>query len=367
MAKDYPCWVVTFSGGKDSMTTLSVLYWAVSRSLIAAPKVVAVLHSDTGQEYPWVEERARSVLSEVSRRGWFAETVRPEVHKRFYPSVLGRGVLPVHPGFKGRWCTRQLKVDPMLATMRQLHEHHGKLLVITGVREGESKSRDAKIEQSRQRAIAASCSQGGECGLGVWLDKGISDCYDALPLIVHWKECQVFDWLRDQSSHHPEYRHDLAKYCHDVYRLYRPVDVDDEVVQSMRFGCVGCPAVQRDKTLEKQSQIDPKHSPLLKLYTVWTKMRWPGERKIHPVTGKLGPLTMPARKRFRQEIASIEQQSGIRLISPEEDQAIVSMWQSNIWPRGWDGTEPDAGSSLLPLVASQLAEEDTLWNEEVSE
>lgn len=48
-----------------------------------------------------------------------------------------------------RWCTRQIKIDPMQHALEErLAEIDGQVLMITGVRQGESAIRDRRIEMS---------------------------------------------------------------------------------------------------------------------------------------------------------------------------------------------------------------------------
>jgi DNA sulfur modification protein DndC len=73
--------------------------------------------------------------------------------------ILGRGVPPPNNNTL-RYCTRQIKIEPMATEVQRLADARGrKVLVLTGVRLGESAARDNRI------ALACTTS-GAECGQG---------------------------------------------------------------------------------------------------------------------------------------------------------------------------------------------------------
>src|SRR3978361_1949575 len=98
------------------------------------------------------------MLTELERRGVKTQVVLPEMDDRFYVYMFGRGVPP--PSNTFRWCTSQLKIEPMAAALRTLRDETGeKFLMLTGVRVGESAARDQRI--------AVTCGKNGsECGQG---------------------------------------------------------------------------------------------------------------------------------------------------------------------------------------------------------
>lgn len=135
-------------------------------------------------------------------RGIDVQVVRAPLDKRLLVYVLGRGVPPPNNNTL-RWCTRQIKVDPMAdAIAARLNALDGSVLMITGVRQGESAIRDRRIEMS--------CGKdGAECGQG-WYQrelpnaKGIRGRIATLAPILHWRVCLVWDWLRIYAPM-PEY------------------------------------------------------------------------------------------------------------------------------------------------------------------
>src|SRR6185312_14420332 len=131
----------------------------ISSGRIQAPKTLTVFYADTRQELPPLAIAADQIMDELRERGIRAEVVRAPLDKRFLVYILGRGVPPPNNNTL-RWCTRQIKVDPMAAALERLvADRPGTILTITGVRQGESAMRDRRIEMS--------CGKdGAECGQG---------------------------------------------------------------------------------------------------------------------------------------------------------------------------------------------------------
>ena len=103
--------------------------------------------------------QAQQIIDELRERGINVEIVMAPMDDRFMVYILGRGVPPPNNNTL-RWCTGQIKIEPMEeALRRRLDQLDGQILMITGVRQGESAIRDRRIEMS--------CSKdGAECGQG---------------------------------------------------------------------------------------------------------------------------------------------------------------------------------------------------------
>ena len=140
-------WVITWSGGKDSSTTVSLLIYLIDSGKLKAPKRLTVLLADTRMELPPLAIAATQIAEELAERGIEFKRVMAEMDKRFLVYMLGRGVPPPNNGTM-RWCTRQIKMNPMEAALEQLCDESGKILTITGVRQGESAIRDNRIMMS---------------------------------------------------------------------------------------------------------------------------------------------------------------------------------------------------------------------------
>lgn len=352
--EQYPIWSVAYSGGKDSSATVAFVAWAIKSGRVPAPDRLIILYADTRQELPPLHNTAQQVLARLRQDGFDARTVLPEMDKRFYVYMFGRGVPP--PSNRFRWCTPGIKVQPMMDELEGIYRQHGKILSITGVRLGESAARDQRI--------TASCSRdSGECGQG-WFQTATDDAIaDTLAPLLHWRVCHIYDWLYYMSRQHgyPE----VAGIA-DVYG-------EDDV----RTGCVGCNLASRDNALERVIQLPQwaRLSPLLELRPLFAGLKQPRNRlrkaEPEPTKGggyakngqRMGPLTMEARAHGLARVLDIQQRAGIDLINADEEARIRELWALNTWPDGWDGREimADVLIDKISVVGSELVTQPLLW------
>jgi DNA sulfur modification protein DndC len=152
----YHHWAVAYSGGKDSSATVTFVAWAIKTGMVKKPESLTILYADTRMELPPLQRTSMRLLEIFQKENYETRIVLPEIDNRFYVYMLGRGVPP--PKNKFRWCTVMLKIKPMMQALMELRKTSGeKILMITGVRIGESVARDQRI--------ALSCSRDtGECG-----------------------------------------------------------------------------------------------------------------------------------------------------------------------------------------------------------
>jgi DNA sulfur modification protein DndC len=342
----YRHWAVAYSGGKDSSATVTFTAWAIKNNLIPAPESLTVLYADTRMELEPLQVTAIQLLETLRGEGFQAKVVLPPIDDRFLVYMLGRGIPPSN-NRTFRWCTPQIKVEPMQAELASLREQAGeKLLMITGVRLGESAARDQRI--------AVSCSKdSGECGQG-WFQTAIPEAItDTLAPLLHWRLCHVYDWLYFEQDRHG---YDVS----GIASVYGEEDV--------RTGCVGCPLANRDTALERLiKKPEWEHlRPLLELKPLYRELREPQNRlrksepeirkdgKISKNVQRLGPLTMEARAYGLETVLSIQTRARVDLINSEEESRIREMWRLNIWPEKWTGEEitGDVAIDAMRLISS---------------
>lgn len=391
----YSHWSIAYSGGKDSSALVTFVAWAIATGQVPAPESVTVLYADTRQELPPLQASAMKLLGILqNRHGFETHVVLPAMDDRFYVYIFGRGVPP--PKNKFRWCTSQIKITPMQFAIEdkavargmgqllpteqnrygRIFQGNGqKLLVLTGVRLGESAVRDRKI--------AATCNKdSGECGTGLMHVKNASKeqkdnpgmfvtspptaVSDTLAPLLHWRLCHIFDWLYFETPRHGF--HEVAGIA-DVYG-------DDEV----RTGCVGCNLVNVDTALERLLKYHADRwghlRPLLKLKPLFRELKQAKYRlrKSEPEIRqdgrpseniqRLGPLTMEARAYALDVVLGIQREvndaangrPGIDLINAEEEARIRELWAMNTWPNGWDGDEVTGDLVLDRLFVGGMGE-----------
>ncbi|MBZ0126397.1 MAG: phosphoadenosine phosphosulfate reductase family protein [Rhodocyclaceae bacterium] len=365
-------WVVAWSGGKDSSATLTLLCWLIDAGKIAAPRRFTVLYADTRQELPPLAIAAQEIMDELSERGIEFRVVRAPLDKRFLVYILGRGVPPPNNNTL-RWCTRQIKVDPMAAAIAETLGD-GTALTITGVRQGESAIRDRRIEMS--------CGKdGAECGQGWYQQvlpesKGIKGRIATLAPLLHWRVCHVWEWLRHWAPR-DEFGGWPTEIIADAYG-----GIEAEEINA-RTGCVGCPLAQEEKALDSILAM-PRWAhlaPLHELKPIYRWLREPAQRlrksgverlkdgSIGKNPQRMGPLTFEARLNALEQILDIQRRVGdtrFRLIDEEEEARIRELISAETWPDGWDGTEPTADTWLPVTIYGNGAEQHDLFGLEES-
>lgn len=336
----YRHWAVAYSGGKDSSATATFVVWAIQTGRVSPPDSLTILYADTRMELPPLQQTAMGLLAAFRSNGFDTRVVQPKMDDRFFVYMLGRGVPP--PSNTFRWCTAQLKIEPMYAELESLRRQTGeKLLMLTGVRVGESAARDQRI--------AVSCSKdSGECGQGWFQVATPESVADTLAPLLHWRLCHVYDWLYFEQDRHG---YDVSP----IALIYG----DGEA----RTGCMGCPLTSRDVTMERLvTKPGWEHlSPMLELKPLYRELRKAqyrlrkseAEIRVDGLYGRnaqrMGPLTMEARAYGLDRILGIQQRAGVDLINAEEQAAIVDHWRRNVWPQGWDGSEVRA-DAMIPMV-----------------
>ena len=330
-ADRYRHWVIAFSGGKDSTTVATVIPHLIATGQIPAPASLTVLYADTRQELPPLHLAAMQTLDILAARGIRTEVVLPKLDDRYFVYMLGRGVPPPNNGTL-RWCTAQIKIEPMQAALADVRRQLGeKFLMLTGVRVGESAARDDRI--------ALSCGKNGaECGQG-WFQESTPDSVaDTLAPLLHWRVCHVWDWL---TFHAPA----IAKSAALVAEVYGG---DEALEMNARTGCIGCPLATKDTALDYVVSL-PQWAylePLKRLRPLYTELRSFRHRKqkagetnkdgrLSMNPNRKGPLTLEARLWALGEVLGVQtdinQAAGllgrpsIDLINQEEETRIREM------------------------------------------
>ncbi len=252
------------------------------------------------------------------------------------------------------------------ALERRINELNGSILMITGVRQGESAIRDGRI--------AMSCGKdGAECGQGWYQQvvpeaKGIRGRIATLAPILHWRVCNVFDWLKIYAR--------MDEYgAWDTSAVVDAYGGDEAQEINARTGCNGCPLAARDLGLETVLRVPywSYISPLLGLKPLYRELREPRHRlkktgiddngDIATAKNKqrMGPLTFEARLMALDRILSIQSEINVSaarlgrpevdLINAQEEARIRELIALGTWPNGWAGDEPTADTPMDAVFA----------------
>jgi DNA sulfur modification protein DndC len=276
---------------------------------------------------------------------------------RYFVYMLGRGVPPPNNNTL-RWCTPQLKVEPMVNALKQLRDDHGeKFLMLTGVRIGESAARDARI--------ALSCSRNGaECGQGWFQETTPESVADTLAPLLHWRVCHVWDWLMFEAPA-------IAPSVSFVAQVYGGEEAQEI---NARTGCIGCPLATKDTALDHVLSI-PEWSylhPLKRLRPLYTELRSFRHRKqkngernkdgsYSANPSRKGPLTFGARSWGLQQVldiqgdintqAVLQHRPLVWLIDGKEENRIRELISLRTYPQKWSDADLDA-TVLIPQTYS---------------
>jgi hypothetical protein len=122
-------------------------------------------------------------------------------------------------------------------------------------------------------------------------------------------------------------------------------------VTSMRFGCIGCPAISNEKITEsKQGRKHPQWQHIKRIYEIWGELYKRENRCVRFCDGKWsrGPIKITARQRYFSKLLDIQEKSGVTLVTPEDIAFIHDCWDRKVYPRGWSEAdelvvEPETG------------------------
>ncbi|HCW94807.1 MAG TPA: phosphoadenosine phosphosulfate reductase [Pseudomonas sp.] len=363
---DHDHWGIAWSGGKDSSATLTLIIWLIDTGRIKPPKTLTVFYADTRQELLPLANAASQIMDELIERGIRVEGVTAPLDKRFMVYILGRGVPPPNNNTL-RWCTRQIKIDPMAHALEQrLAALDGNVLMITGVRQGESAIRDKRIEMS--------CGKdGAECGQG-WYQKvlpeakGLKGRLATLAPLLHWRVCHVWEWLKHWAPQ-VEFGDWPTATIADAYGG----DEAEEI--NARTGCTGCPLASKDNALDT-ILLNPAWAylaPLKQIKPLWRELREPQHRlrkagaerlkdgSIAANPQRMGPILLESRLMALERLLGIQEEINeaaqhlgrplVDMINAEEEARIRELIAAETWPDGWDGDEPVATTPLDKVYA----------------
>ena len=343
-AENYRHWAIAFSGGKDSSASVTLIAHLIETGRVPQPASLTVLYADTRMELPPLQISAMGVLGALEQRGIQTQVVLPALDDRFFVYMFGRGVPP--PKNRFRWCTPQLKVDPMLNALQSLRDAAGeKILMLTGVRLGESAARDQRI--------ALTCGKdGAECGQGWFQETTPTAIADTLAPILHWRVCHVWDWLT----------FDAPALGFPTTAVAEAYGGDEAEERNARTGCVGCNLASKDVALDNVLRIPHWQylAPFKRLKPLYAELQLfrnrlqkQAERKrdgsLSANPDRKGPLTLKARRYgldiilgIQDEINAAARRQGrpeVSLINNEELARIEQLMVANTWPNGWSGDE----------------------------
>jgi DNA sulfur modification protein DndC len=226
----------------------------------------------------------------------------------------------------------------------------------------------------RDQRIAMSCGKdGAECGQGWYQEvlpnsKGIRGRIATLAPLLHWRVCNVWDWLRIYAPM-KEYGGWATAAIADAY------GGEEAEEKNARTGCTGCPLASKDLALDTIVAM-PQWSylaPFKGLKPLYRELRLPHNRlrkagaevlksgAIAANPQRMGPLTFEARRMGLERVVSIQSQINldavrlgrptVDLLNAEEEARIRELIDAETWPQGWGGDEPTADTPMDAVFA----------------
>lgn len=240
-------WVIGYSGGKDSTCTTQLIIDTLielKQNGKELNKPVYVISSDTLVETPMIVSTIYNTIDSINNLAKeyqipvSAHIIMPEYNNSFWANLIGRGYPCPNQTF--RWCTDRIKINPANEFILKIVDKYGEAIMILGVRDGESNSRDRVLESHTIE------------GRKLMRHTTMSNAYVFAP-IRHFNIENVWHYLLNNNS-------PWGGNNQELYDLYKesaedcPLIIDKETKRqatcgNSRFGCWVCTVVSKDKSL----------------------------------------------------------------------------------------------------------------------
>ncbi len=239
----YP-WVIGYSGGKDSTTTLQLVWYALAQlPQEQRTKPIYVISTDTKVETPVIVERIDDSIqrinatAETQKMNLTAHKLSPILNDSFWVNMIGRGYPAPNSAF--RWCTDRLKISPSNRFILDKVAEHGEVILVLGSRRGESATRDQVFNM--HQITGMKLARHGQLP-GAWV---------YMP-IEQFTTDDVWTYLMQVDSPWGGDNMQLASLYQSAQDGECPLVVDDKTSScgNSRFGCWVCTVVTRDKSME---------------------------------------------------------------------------------------------------------------------
>jgi DNA sulfur modification protein DndC len=236
-------WVIGYSGGKDSTTALQLVWYALAElPEEKRSKQVFVISSDTLVETPVIVDYITTAIERINKAAAeqkmpiTAFKLTPRIIDTFWVNLIGRGY-PA-PSIQFRWCTERLKIRTADRFILESVTKYGEVVMILGVRKGESQTRDQVMNTYRIEGSKLSHHS------------RFPQSYVYMP-IEKFSVDDVWTYLLQNPSPWGNNNRDL----YDLYKSAQDdsdllvIDKDTPPSGNSRFGCWVCTVVQKDHSM----------------------------------------------------------------------------------------------------------------------
>ena len=240
-------WVIGYSGGKDSTVVAQLIFEALNDlEPSELTKLVYIISSDTLVETPPVIGLISSNLKKMQHTAnknnlpIRTHLVKPLPNQSFWANIIGRGYPSPNQTF--RWCTDRMKIDPANRFIKETVSEHGEVIMVLGIRDGESQSRD-RVMQNHDIE-----------GKDLMRHSTLQNAYIFAPIRPFTVD-DVWEYLLNQDSPWGGDNYELYDLYRDSNSTECPLVIDEEIKEqagscgNSRFGCWTCTVVTEDKAL----------------------------------------------------------------------------------------------------------------------
>ena len=340
-------WVIGYSGGKDSTTALQLVWYALSElPEEKRTKPVFVISSDTLVETPVIVDYITTTLERINKKAietkmpFKAVKLYPRISDSFWVNLIGKGY-PA-PSTQFRWCTERLKIKTADRFILESVTKFGEVVLILGVRKGESATRDQVMNLYKIQGSKLSHHS------------RFPQSYVYTP-IEDFTVDDVWTYLLQKPSPWGNNNRDLVALYKSAQDGECPLVVDKTTAPcgNSRFGCWVCTVVQKDRSMEALIESGEEWlEPLLEFRNELAETQIPEKKHLYRdyrrMDGKIkimqkvdgpdiirGPYTLDVSKKMLKTL--LEAQISVRkngpnpnltLILPEELFEIRRIWQT---------------------------------------
>ncbi len=238
-------WVVTYSGGKDSTTVLSLTISLLQELHKEGKdtKHTYIVSSDTNVEMPIIEKYIKAKLDEIthyaneSKLGLSCHKLSPKTEESFWTLLLGKGYPSPTSSF--RWCTERMKINPATYFLQSLIGQHQSILMLLGVRSAESQNRQKSIENRELNSR------------GLSRHDSIPNAFVLSP-IKDWSNEDVWTYLTKHPFPWGDHTYMMSLYDKGSSEGDCNIALNPEAPScgKTRFGCWVCTVVEKDRSME---------------------------------------------------------------------------------------------------------------------
>lgn len=363
-------WVIGYSGGKDSTTSLQLIWYAISElPEEKRKKSVFVISSDTLVETPVIVEYINDTLEKINKTAaernmpFKAVKLTPKISDSYWVNLIGKGY-PA-PSTQFRWCTERLKIRTADRFILESVTKYGEVVMILGVRKGESATRDQVMNLYKIQGSKLSHHS------------RFPQSYVYTP-IEEFTVDDVWTYLLQKPSPWGNNNRDLLALYKNAQDGECPLVVDDTTPPcgNSRFGCWVCTVVLKDRSME--ALIDSGFDwlePLLEFRNELAETQNPEKKHLYRdyrrMDGKIkgmkkgdtweiirGPYTFEYQKYLLRKL--LEAQKSVRENGPYPNLTLILPEELNEIRRIWRTQKSDWEDSVAKIY-KEVTGETLIW------